>query len=213
MSKRGTQTILLMTVFFTVVFGPILLFAWKDWREILLLGVQRSPDLVEYVWNALGATGTPTLPSTSIPRIASPTSPFLDLVALVNRTPPVISYTASSTPTLFLSATSDRRERPSFTPTPVPTRTRTRIPTRTPTRIWTRTPTRIPSRTPTLVPPSPTPQPTDTEVPTNTPRPPTPTPRPTRTPRPTLTPAPTQVPTNPPPPPTKVPTHPPTTYP
>jgi hypothetical protein len=196
MNRRDLKTFLMMIVLFAIVFGPILLFAWKDWDEILLFGVRRSSDFVDYVWNALDSPGTPTLFSTATSHSASPTTAAYVFAATDTSARSSAPHTASSTRPPFLSATSDERGGPSQTPTRIPTRTR--MPTRIPTR--TRTPTRIPTRTATFMGTR-----TLTPIPSRTPPPPTKTPVPTSTKEPKPTDAPTVVPTAPPPP-TQAPT-------
>jgi hypothetical protein len=210
MSRRGRRTAIVMTVLFSVVFGPILLFSWKDWNEVLLLGVQHPSILVDYVWNfVMPTTWAPTPVSTSTLEdtsfAAAANLPLLDGTATR-----LVPSNATSTHPWFYSLTPEDRSRPSSTPSRFPSRTPTRFVTRTATPvtatlIGTRTPTKIPTSTlrttltlrPTYtLPPTLTPVPTDTPVP-----PPTAThpPTPTRTRRPTRTPTPKPPPTQPPP--------------
>ena len=216
MNKRDLQGLRLMLVLFAIVFGPILLFSWKDWRDIIFLGIHRSSDVVDSSWNLLGSNGTPTL-SSAVDSLSTPIA-TADFVSFFGKLlTPVDISTLTPRSTLSGSATNEQRLSSSQTPTRIPSRTPT---ARTPTRVMTRTPTLLPPGTLTPIltgtPPrlySPTPLPTDTPVPTNTPRPPTSTRRPTQTPTPKPPPTATQPPIPSDPPPTVVPTDPTPSYP
>lgn len=208
MSRRARRTTMVMSVLFGVVFGPILLFSWKDWRDVLLLGVQHPSVLVDYVWQAVGPARTPTRFATRTPDtlfVAKPGYiPFTGRTATA-----LLQPIPSSTPPYWMSPTTEIHARPSGTPSRVPTPSPTRFVTRTATLIGSRTPT-APSVTQTVVTlrSTPTLVPTDTPRPTETPRPTTPAPtntRPTSTRRPTKTPTPRPPPTTQAPPPTTEP--------
>ncbi|HLO32194.1 MAG TPA: hypothetical protein VK249_23800 [Anaerolineales bacterium] len=163
MNRRDRQIFLVMIMLFTLVFGPILLFSWKDWHEMLLMGVRHAAGVDDYAWSAVGFSSTATPIAIETSRSNRPTTAaYIPISGQASIS--TASLTPASTRTPFLSRTPKDRPQSFQNPALAPSRTPTTRPAATATLVHpTNTPQ--PAPTDTLVP-------TSTRIPSRTPRPP-----------------------------------------